>query len=295
MTRWTTWCLAGILAVLCFAPTTPSASEGERTILQSIPWVGVAVDPDKIIKQSLYGDMACMPTSLLNALTFGPPEFQAILPRLPGATTTERLSGLIRNVGSQGSKAAPGEPLYTDKRGVLSKDMTVMTNLVLQAHGVAPLSGLFLDVLEKETPEEHLRRVHGLLTHSLQAGVPVLTSIRSFSAKREKEDAPILWEGMDGHAVLVIGIPQKLESWQRGFAIRLVDPWVGSLAEAYVHVETIRAFQAARSENDKEFRWIDRGFLHIDVPTLSLGTGKLPWYARSFFTLNYVCGRFPNP
>ncbi|MBA3938962.1 MAG: hypothetical protein H0X38_16065, partial [Planctomycetes bacterium] len=225
--------------------------------------------------------------------------------------------GMLATFGGLPSQVDAGKPLYGDDVGVKADDIPVLFNALLAAHNQAPLAGTYLDRRDGESAAALLRRVHALLRTSLEAGIPVVASIRSFAALRAAPaagrggepgkaggNAPATvpvggpeefsWSGIGAHVVLIVAVPRVLETWQGGFAVRYADPWIGALAEGYVRSEERRGFMAVKGAGETGFAWKDNAFVQLDAPGLDLGTSRLPWYERSFFTLNYAVGRFPN-
>lgn len=79
----------------------------------TIEVVGVDVDPARIISQQVVpGKKACVPSSFLNALRFGPPSFQETFRALPGDSEAEKLRNLIELQGSVPSEVERGRRLF---------------------------------------------------------------------------------------------------------------------------------------------------------------------------------------
>lgn len=304
------WLLTGE-ALTCVEVSAPATVVVDSLVTVSIPAEGIL---DQHLRAGT--DNACVPTTLLNALRCGPPAWQAVWRALPGGDPRGRLDGLLAAFGGLPSQVDAGKPLFRDDVGVKADDIPVLFNALLVAHHQAPLSGTYLDRRDGESAVACLRRVHALLRASLAAGIPVVASIRSFAALRAPPAGGLAGDGKDGgstpavaptsgqvefswsgigaHVVLIVAVPRTLESWQAGFAVRYADPWIGALAEGYVRSEERRGSMAVKGSGETDFVWKDNAFLQIDAPGLDLGTSRLPWYERSFFTLNYAVGLFPD-
>ena len=75
--------------------------------------IGIDLDPAKIISQQVVpGGKACVPSSFLNALRFGPPSFQKTFMALPGASEAEKLRSLMEVRGSAPSEVQRGRRLF---------------------------------------------------------------------------------------------------------------------------------------------------------------------------------------
>jgi hypothetical protein len=68
------------LALLARAPLAAAeaaAAAGSGVVEEAVPWLGVRVDPARMVNQHLHaGDGACVPATLINALRCGPADFQ---------------------------------------------------------------------------------------------------------------------------------------------------------------------------------------------------------------------------
>ena len=100
-------------------------------------------------------------------------------------------------------------------------------------------------LIGQETPAEHLRRIHGLLVLSLERGVPIITSVRAFAARKRK-DQEFAWERIAGHYILIARVPREVSTCAQGFVFEFVEPAYGKLCEGYIYSETVRAFRALR-------------------------------------------------
>ena len=274
-----------------------------------IDLVGVDVDPAKIICQTIVPTPGgCGPATFLNALRFGPPAFQDAFADLPGESDKEKLAGVIATHGSAPSALVPGQRLFGSRGGVWADDAHKYFKSILGDRAERLLCTYF-ELMGQETPAEHLRRIHGLLVLSLERGVPIITSIRAFAA-RKRQDQEIAWERIAGHYILIVRVPREVSVGAQGFMFEFVEPAYGKLCEGYIYSETVRAFKALKeacagymyNETTKEFEpmkgslqrseWIENGFLHVVSPSLFLETSMQPWYARTFVTLDFGLGKF---
>jgi hypothetical protein len=273
-----------------------------------IDMVGVDVDPSKIIRQDIIPrDGACGPATVLNALRFGPPAFQDAYSALPGNSDSEKLASIIATHGSAPSAAIPGQSLFASTGGMWTDDLYTYFSSIL-GDQTKSLAWTYFEVADRESPAEHLRRVHSLLVLSLEQGVPIIGSINSFAARKQKDEM-FQWKGICGHFILIFGVPRQINGDGQGFLFQFIEPGIGKPCEGYVYSETVRPFVAAKSsstgyiysETAKQFvpikgshesKWIENGFLHVISPSLPLRTQNEPWYARTFLTLDFGLGRF---
>ena len=281
--------LSVLFLLICFFVQACMANVAARTD----GMIGVEVDPARTASQQILPENTahslCTETAFLNALRFGLPEFQKILEGLPCKTDQERLAYIAKTFGGTASVVDPKQKC-SDGHGVMADNYPVYFNAIIGPKASLRLVGTYFAKGEKEAPELHLQRIHKLLLHSLQNGVPIVTSIRSFGA--EQHGDKYYWEGISGHTILVIAVSKKLPSFAEGFAFQFIDSWSGRLCEGYVYCEKMRGFAAIKGAGEKDFQWLDRGFLLITAPSLNLETNKEPWYARTFMMLNYGLGAF---
>jgi hypothetical protein len=285
------------LALLARAPLAAAeaaAAAGSGVVEEAVPWLGVRVDPARMVNQHLHaGDGACVPATLINALRCGPADFQRAADALPGGSDRERLDGIIAGALSLPSVIEAGQPCYSESNGVRPDDMPQLFGRLLAGASTSPPSGRYLDRVGDEGVQAQLVRVHDLLLASITAGVPVVLSLRAFAASRADESKEFRWNGLSGHAVLLVALPRAVLPGVLGFAMRYLDPWTASVKEGYVRGEVVRGFKAVKGSGSKDFVWLENAFLEVDAPGLQLGTQRLAFHERSLIILNYGVGRFP--
>ncbi len=287
--------LLGALALLAVPAAAADATTASEVVEESAAWLAIRIDPARMVNQHLHaGDNACVPATLLNALRCGPADFQRCADALPGGTDRERIEGIISGAGSMPSLVEAGQPCYSDTIGVRAEDIAPMCARLLAGASSGAPSGRYFDRVGEEDVRAQVVRTHGLLLASLTAGVPVVLSLRAFTANRPDESKEILWNGLGGHAVLLVALPRAVGAGALGFPMRYVDPWTASVNEAYVRGEQVRGFKAVKGSGSKGFVWLENAFLQIDAPFLQMGTQRLRFYERSFITLDYGVGRFPE-
>lgn len=251
-------------------------------------YISVTVNPRTIIDQDLYSDMACGPTAALNALQFGNPHLQTQFRQLAGRTHKDKLRNIILNAGQRPSVVEHGT-LYDEENGMKADDMLPFIRALLP--DTTSMQGVYFDRQQGESTEMHLQRVHRQLKASLTAGVPIITSIRSFAA--QQSDTGHKWQGIAAHFISITGIPARLHPGQRGFSFEYIEPGKGKLAHGYLHTETVRDFLAIKGSGQTGWAWKgDSSFLIVVAPDLDLELSKQNWHDRAFMTLNYGVGAF---
>lgn len=265
-------------------------------VLLGFSWSAVSaqepVPGTPVVAQTKIGDKACGPCSVLNALKWGGRHERSAVKELPGGNDLDRVRELISNYGAVPSEVNKNRPRYREKGGMTYQELLAMTQDVLADAGLKPVTGAFFDRQENDAPKAHLRRVYDQLRTSLDAGFPPMVIIRSFAPgkpeKPKKDGDGFVWNGLYGHWVAVVGLPDELPEGAFGFTVQLADSWTGQVQEGYVYEEQFRNFTAAKGD-DLKWEWpkTPRPFLLITLPGLSLGMADTPWYLRGHLTFNY--------
>lgn len=213
---------------------------------EAVTWIGIHVDPARIVDQHLHpSDSACVPATLLNALRFGPENFQHQASALPGTTDRERLESIVTVASAMPSHIEPGQPTFSENNGVRADDIPlVLAQLLTGGTGDAP-RGTYLDRHTNESGHGHLTRIHSMPLGLLAAGVPVVLSMGAFGATSANDQKDFTWNGLGAHAVLIIALPKALSHDALGCPMRYVDPWTASIQEGYIRSEEV--FRSLRS------------------------------------------------
>lgn len=272
---------------LSISPVNPALADGSQAVKYR-EYISVDVDPSAIIDQDVYSNMACGPTSALNALQFGNPQLQAQFRQLRGRTHTQKLKNVIIGLGDRPSVVEQGT-LYNESSGMKADDMLPFMRALLPDSPY--IKGMYFDRQQGESSDAHLKRIHRQLKRSLAVGVPVVTSLRSFAA--QPDNTGYKWQGVAAHFISITGIPAQLRPGQRGFSVEYIEPGTGKLASAYLHTETVRDFLAIKGSGKTGWEWQGNSpFLIVVAPDLDLDLSKQNWHDRAFMTLNYGVGAF---
>jgi hypothetical protein len=240
-----------------------------------------------VLNQKHIGESACGPCSVINALAWGDQALRRRLAELPGDTLQAKVQGIIDTFGPKPSVAYEGKSRYRAADGMTWLDVPPFFNDALQGSGKS-VTGAYMDRGAGESLDAHLRRVHGRLKRSIDAGVPVVTSLRSFAPKFNEQDEKYLWEGLHGHWVTIVAVSDEPADNQKGFTFKYADPGTGRVEHGYLWYDEARNFTAARGDAQK-WEWLpNRPFLLVTAPSLRLNTQRQPWHLRTIVTLNYV-------
>jgi hypothetical protein len=240
----------------------------------------------RIVSQKEAPSNACGPASILNALLYSRGPLSRLYDAVPGETDAAKIRHLLETYGNRASVSYEQGARYR-KNGIACEDVTAVFNDLLGALDAPRVEGTFLDRLEEEATGDHLRRVHERFRASIAAGVPVVTSFRSFAAAHDEKKKAWLWEGLFQHFVAVIEVQETLDEGEKGFRFTYVDSDTNRREFGYARIEEARNFTAAKG-NAETWVWRkNRPFLCVTAPSLRLKTQNQPWYARTVITLNY--------
>jgi len=180
--------------------------------------------------------------------------------------------------------------------GIAWEDLAHLTQDLHRDLGLTqPILGRYLNRHEGESDQDHLLRVHRLLTQSLNSGLPPIISFRSFVAHRNSSGrtgadgnkASHYWEGLMGHFVTIVRV-DAMEEGELGFRFRFADSTTGKLATGYAFLETGQKFAAVRGSGPRS-EWLKgRPFLLVSAPSIRLKTEGRVWHERTIITLNHA-------
>lgn len=265
------------------------AKSSKTTVTRT--YVQVAVDVHAAVDQHTVGSKACGPASVLNALIFGNRRFRAACKKIEGKSPGEKLAALIEKWGETRSGDYGKGNRWRSGGGVSPHDLRDMINDALGARGAERLTGRFLDRTPGEDPGKYVKRVHASFRRSLEKGVPVIVSLRSFAPDRTGKNESIVWNGLGGHYVLLYKVPESLEAAERGFSFEYLDPNGPKIGTGYIYFEGLRNFTAAKGNSEKWIWLKDSPFLLVNAPSLNtLKLQKQKWYWRTIVTLNHAIG-----
>lgn len=241
----------------------------------------------QVVSQSSLGENACGPCAIVNALQKSTGLYQDGLRYAGGQNAMEISKSLIERFSKMPSQSYPGEMVYDPKRGITWRDMEFCMSSLFAHRKDAMLKGGYLDRQKDELLSDHVRRVHKLLANSLKAGLPVVTSLRSF-APAQQQDGKHEWVGLHGHFVTIVSVQDQMTDSELGFRFEYADSFTGNNHVGYAYADEARNFTAAKGDAVK-WEWLnDRPFLLVAAPSLRLGTQKQPWYLRTIITLNHA-------
>ncbi len=279
-----------------FLSTFGLAAAGAAANLRGATPTGKEVPPE-VIGQQAIGPMGCGPCALANALAHGDADCRRAFAALEGDTPLDRVQTIIRRFGDRPSEKYEGrQTRYSATDGTTTEDMPFLANDLLKASKLTEVEAHWLNVHEGENGRAHLRRLHGLFSDALAAGMPAVVEVRSFGANTAAAKGP-QWDGMLGHWMPVVGVePAVLSPRATGFVCRFADSVSGTVIDAYAYAELHRPFTATHGfkvneDGTKKWEWITGyPYILLQAPELGLNTQTRLWYERTYLSMNYaVC------
>ncbi len=278
-----------------FLTTLGLAAAGTATGARARP---AADATPEVISQKTFGDMACGPCALANALVHGDADCRRAFARLEGYDALERVGTIIQRFGTKPSETYHGRRARYEKTGGLtSEDMPFFANDLLSALDLAAVEGRWLNVNAGESGRAHLRRIHGLFSDALAAGMPAVVEVRSFGANTAAEGGAV-WNGLQGHWMPVVGLePATLPEVATGYVCRFANSATGTVIQGYAYAELYRPFTAThgfklKEDGTQKWEWITGyPYILLQAPELGLDTQKRPWHERTYMSLSYAVSR----
>lgn len=269
--------------------------------MRSVNWLEVPVDTTQIAtqKQETY---VCGYAAIVNSLINGNSQDQKVALSL-GKTPNDRVKFILDTYGFKPSKQDSQAHRQTEN-GIRTGDLRDVCNELRSAHNLPPLKATLLQRGPNETQKQLLTRIHRLLYKSLSQGEPPIILVDSYAAewfprfftligdlltganpmKRE-----CIWNGVSGHAVTVVGIPESVND-DGSFCINYLDSLTGKK-------EQLLLYTSAREFTGYENNGYTRGwsknsnFAFAIGSTLDLNTSKRLWSERTEIFLQFVIHR----
>ena len=280
-----------------FLSTFGLAVAGAATRVRAETLASANVSPE-VISQRTVGSMACGPCALANALTHGEAESRRAFASLEGGTPLERVETIIQKFGGKPSELYHARRTrYSEENGTIPEDMSLLANDLLRSLKLPGATSQWLNVHEGENGRAHLRRLHGLFSDALEAGLPAIVEVRSFGANTTAPEGPV-WNGLLGHWMPVVGVePATLPPQATGFVCRFADSVSGTVIDAYAYAELHRPFTATRGfklneDGTRKWEWITGyPYILLQSPDLGLNTQTRLWHERTYMSMNYAVAR----
>ena len=168
-----------------------------------------------IFRQGAIADIACGPSALFNWMSHGDGDLQRILTTLSNDKTPKQVvEHLIDTYGLRPSATKPSVMRYgRHNGGVGSVNLMLMAEELLGDHLDSPpnLRGEYLHRLDDEPTEQHLTRIAGWFSQSIESGMPVLFYIRRYERTANGRQPRMVF----GHHVVVTSLEEEVSKTDR--------------------------------------------------------------------------------
>lgn len=219
---------------------------------------------------------ACGPAALLNSSRFGSPAWGKLSETPPGLRDRERIRAIARGPAMRESSSLPGRARWS-RAGINLSDLRDVANEMALPLFLPPIGQQTLFLKPGESQEGHLRRVHSLLTRSLDEGFPPILSLRRY-AKRGGQ-----WIFVQGHFVTITSVPGNIASTQTSFPVKFIDPWGGHFREGNISISGRSFLGKSAAENPN---------LEAVFPDVTVGKRHVRAGEESILVASGVLGRF---
>ncbi len=226
------------------------------------------------VNQLAVSGNACGPASLLNALLLADSNSRRAAMALAGTSDRERLNDMIRRYGLKPSVSLRGRPRWQARHGVNLEDLTAMANDMVLRHGLPAVRSSVYQASDAAA-EKLLGRVHTDLARSLGRGLPPVVSLRRHVLRAAGKGLPV-WTTVQGHFVVITGVPMRLPRGARSFPVSYLDPWRGRHGRGEVRVADPLSEQLG---------------VVADFPGVSAGLDQVRKGEKTRLTLNATLGR----
>lgn len=181
-----------------------------------------------------HRDFACGPTSIYNWLSHGNEELQNALTELTDdKTPLKTVEHIIDTYGSRPSLFNRSRSRYATSEGyggIGPINQLAIAQEILLEHSESPteLRGEFLQRADNESAEDHLARVAGLFSTSIESGVPVLLHVRCYRLDPDKGQKRQVY----GHHVVITSVEIDGEKAR----ITCLEPSGGKVKQGFLQI-----------------------------------------------------------
>ena len=292
--------VVGLALLLAGAPGAVHGEEDQgadvRVADEADPGAAAGAGTDllrQMADQKQIDPRACGPCAVYHSLLFGRGRAGEVAQALPGRTAAERVRHLLDTYGSLPSTVRPNHSMQ-NHRGMHWQDVAVFMNAILADHGGPVVTGGYLNRGRDEPQLDHLRRVHGLLSTSLDAGWPPVVAVRSYVADINPNRGVVEWRTGESHYLAVTEIGALAEAGDGGFPFRYADSFRVGVHQGFIHIERQRDFEA-QTTVDAIGRWVDDyPFLTVTAPFLRMVELDVPLHLRTVVTLHHAVVHLPQ-
>lgn len=258
--------------------------------------VKIEVSKEAAVNQREFPDSinGCGPASILNLLTFGRLELQAVRAKMLGGDDATRMRFLVDRLFQNRKSVVYPRRQRWGVHGVASADLATGINELLEESGVKPLRASYLDRKPGEGNDIFQERIFSWMERSIKNGIPPILSLRSYVVRYRDGKKDPAWETTHQHFVTLTGITAEGGKRVGGFPAAIIDSNGPKLTEIHLYVEPngqpFRAMKGVIEEN----RWLDgQPYLLVLAPEVrSLFPADLEWSERFLIVADFLIGDF---
>ncbi len=243
------------------------------------------------VNQRKAGSNACGPACLLEAYQIASNKWQKSLkPYAALKSNDEKIRLLIRRHGLKRSLKFSDQLRWHKYKGVNIADLGAMANEMRRGFSLAKLDYQVFFRKEKEDHERLLQRIHKTLSKSFKSGFPPIVSIRRVANRKIPRGGGRMWMTLQGHFVVITGLPKKIAQDADSFKVNYRDPWTGKDLTGTIRIPK-EQFWAAPSIHSKG-KVYKNPTLVADFPSSRIGIRKVRKGERHALTLAGGVGAF---
>lgn len=178
------------------------------------------------VNQLSLSAQACGPAALLYAFSAGNDDWQRAYAAVDGESDRQRLAYIIKRYALHPSRHLSNHRRWSNRGGISSADLADIGNEMAAGQF---LPGIRWDSLIATNGGDHgklLRHAHRRLSQSLTRGLPPILALK-LTARRSSDTSSSAWRIVEGHYVVVTGMPSRIARDANSFEIEFMDPHGG--------------------------------------------------------------------
>ena len=180
----------------------------------------------KPVNQLALSSQACGPAALLYAFSAGNDDWQRAYTAVDGETDRQRLAYIIKRYALHPSRHLSNHKRWSHRGGISSADLVDIGNEMATGQFLPVIRSDSLIVSNGSDHQRLLRHAHRRLSGSLSKNLPPILTLKR-TARRTSDTSPSAWRIVEGHYVVVTGMPSRIARDAGSFDIEFMDPHGG--------------------------------------------------------------------
>lgn len=178
------------------------------------------------VNQLALSSNACGPAALLYAFSAGNDDWQRAYQAVSGDTDRERLAYIIKRYALHPSRHLNNHRRWSNRGGVGSADLVDMGNEMCAGHYLPGLRSETLIAGSAGSHQRLIQQAHRRLSTSLAKGLPPILVLKR-NARPAANPSPAAWRIVEGHYLVVTGMPARISRGTQAFDVSFMDPHGG--------------------------------------------------------------------